>query len=406
MSDGSETANGVSNLPGIDERSVRAYRLERVKAQLVRHDLGGIVLFDPINVRYATGSRNMQVWAMHNAMRYAFIAPDGPVIVFDYPGSSHLSDHLETVDEHRPAVGWDFLGSGPRNEEHAERWAAEIADLVARHGGGNRRLAMDRADLLPLRALMSRAVDVVDGKGAMEIARSVKSNEEIRAMRHSIDVCAKSMTRMREVLEPGVRESEMLATLIYENVRLGGEYPETRLLTSGPRTNPWLQETSDRALEPNDLVAFDTDLIGPFGFFTDVSRTWLVGEGKPSDEQRRLYTLAREQLEHNTGLLRPGLGFLEMTEKSWKMPDAYVPNRYAEIVHGAGMAVEYPMVFYPEDVEASGYDGIFEENMVVCVESYIGAVGGREGVKLEQPVVITRDGSQPLCTYPFEDHFH
>ena len=85
---------------------------------------------------------------------------------------------------------------------------------------------------------------------------------------------------MREVLKPGVRESEMLATLMYENARLGGEYPETRLLTSGPRTNPWLQETSDRALEPGDLVAFDTDLIGPFGFFTDVSRTWLVGEGR------------------------------------------------------------------------------------------------------------------------------
>jgi Xaa-Pro dipeptidase len=136
MSDGSETATAASNLPDIDEKSVRAYRLERVKAQLVRHDLAGIVLFDPINVRYATGSRNMQVWAMHNAMRYAFIAPDGPVILFDYPGSSHLSDHLETVDEQRPAIGWDFLAKGTRNEEHAERWAAEIADLVIQHGGG------------------------------------------------------------------------------------------------------------------------------------------------------------------------------------------------------------------------------------------------------------------------------
>ena len=96
MVDGIDKANGAGNLPGIDERSVRADRLERVKAQLVRHDLAGIVLFDPINVRYATGSRNMQVWAMHNATRYAFIAPDGPVIVFDYPGSSHLSDHLDS----------------------------------------------------------------------------------------------------------------------------------------------------------------------------------------------------------------------------------------------------------------------------------------------------------------------
>jgi hypothetical protein len=52
MRHGSETATVVSNLPGIDEKSVRAYRLERVMAQLVRHDLAGIVLFDTINVRY------------------------------------------------------------------------------------------------------------------------------------------------------------------------------------------------------------------------------------------------------------------------------------------------------------------------------------------------------------------
>jgi Xaa-Pro dipeptidase len=70
------------------------------------------------------------------------------------------------------------------------------------------------------------------------------------------------------------------------------------------------------------------------------------------------------------------------------------------------MGVEYPLVYYPEDVEAAGYDGAFEENMVVCLESYVGAVGGREGVKLEQPMLITRDGARQLCGYPFEEHLH
>jgi Xaa-Pro dipeptidase len=186
--EGNETANREGGLPDIDEKSIGAYRLERVRAQLVRRDLAGIVLFDPINVRYATGSRNMQVWAMHNAMRYAFVATDGPVVLFDYPGSLHLSEHIEVIDERRPAIGWDFFGSGARNEERAQRWAAEIADLVAQHGGGGKRVAMDRADLLPLRALVSRGTEVVDGKAVMELARAVKSDEEIRAMRHSLDV--------------------------------------------------------------------------------------------------------------------------------------------------------------------------------------------------------------------------
>jgi len=40
--------------------------------------------------------------------------------------------------------------------------------------------------------------------------------------------------------------------------------------------------------------------------------------------------------------------------------------------------------------------------MVICVEVYAGAVGGRDGVKLEEQVLITEDGYENLCTYPFD----
>jgi Xaa-Pro aminopeptidase len=386
----------------VDEVAIRRHRLQRVREGLTAEDLDAVVLLDPINVRYATGSRNMQVWTMHHAMRYAFIPATGPVILFDYPGSLHLSEGLETIDQRRTATGWDHFASGPRTQDHAERWAAEISDLLAEHGGKGRRLAVDRADLPIVRALDARKVSVLDAKPMMSLARAIKSHEEIAAMRRSLEVCSQSIVAMREGLEPGVTEQEVLARLISENVRRGGEYPETRLLASGPRTNPWYQETSDRALENGDLLAFDTDLIGPYGFFTDVSRTWLVGDRRPTDHRRRLYELAFDQLQHNTELLTAGTGFLELTDKAWTLPDAYVANRYAELAHGAGLSVEYPIVYYPQDVEGSGYDGVLQENMVICAESYIGAEHEPEGVKLEQPVLITRSSPQPLCDYPFE----
>ena len=50
------------------------------------------------------------------------------------------------------------------------------------------------------------------------------------------------------------------------NIRRGGEWIETRLLTSGPRTNPWFQECGPRIVQPNEILAFDTDLIGPYGY--------------------------------------------------------------------------------------------------------------------------------------------
>jgi Xaa-Pro aminopeptidase len=41
--------------------------------------------------------------------------------------------------------------------------------------------------------------------------------------------------------------------------------------------------------------------------------------------------------------------------------------------------------------------------MTICIESYMGEEGGREGVKLEQQVLITDKGSKLLSTFPFED---
>ena len=71
---------------------------------------------------------------------------------------------------------------------------------------------------------------------------------------------------MRASIEPGMRKTDALAILIAESIKCGGEYPETRLLTTGPRTNPWFQETGNRVMEAGDMLAFDTDLIGPMGF--------------------------------------------------------------------------------------------------------------------------------------------
>ena len=72
-------------LPDMD--AVRQYRLDRIRAQLKRLDYAGVLLYDPLNVRYATDSTNMQIWCMHDAVRYVFVATEGPVILFDYPNS-------------------------------------------------------------------------------------------------------------------------------------------------------------------------------------------------------------------------------------------------------------------------------------------------------------------------------
>lgn len=387
----------------IDMAALQAYRLERVRAQLRARDYAGIVLYDPINVRFATDSRNMAVWTMHNAVRYCFVATEGPVVVFDFHNCEHLSAGLETVSEVRPAVAWYYFGAGPRFADRARTWAAEIADLVAAHGGGNKRLALDHCEPEGAAALAALGIEVRNGQEVMELARSIKSAEELACMKASIAVCETAMVRMREALEPGMTENELWAILNHVNAAMGGEWIETRLLASGGRTNPWFQESSDRIIQSGEVVSFDTDMIGPYGYCADISRSYFCGPGRPSDEQRRLYRLAWEQIHHNIELIKAGLSFREFAERSWVIPESCRPNRYGSLAHGVGLCDEWPRLTHLDMIDAGGNDGILEAGMTICVESYIGDVGGDEGVKLEQQVLVTDTGAELLSTFPFDE---
>ena len=222
-------------------------------------------------------------------------------------------------------------------------------------------------------------------------------------MKEAIAACEEGMRWMQAALAPGITENALWSLLHQANIELGGEWVETRLLASGPRTNPWFHECSDRIIEDGDFVCFDTDLIGPNGYCADISRSWLAGGGKPNDEQRALYEIAREQIDHNTALLRPGTGFREYAEACYELPRDCLAGRYSVVAHGIGLCDEYPSIVYRQDWGQAGYDGVIEPGMAMCVESYVGREGGREGVKLEQQYLVTESGPELLSRYPLED---
>jgi len=235
----------------------------------------------------------------------------------------------------------------------------------------------------------------------MEHARVIKSQEELVLMQCAIDVCEVGVQKMREAMEPGITENALWAKLHEANIALGGEWIETRLLSSGPRTFPWFRECSMRKIEKGDIVSFDTDLIGPYGYCADMSRTWVCGD-KPTDEQRRIYAKAYEQIQYNCEILKPGMTLEEVSLAGWEIPDEFAPYKYASLIHGVGLADEYPSIKHADRLAASGYDGVIEENMTLCVESYIGSERSGEGIKLEEQVLITADGAKLMTAYPME----
>ena len=394
--------NDSPPVESIDEPAIRAWRAERIRHELRRQDHEAVLVVDPVNLRYATGTRNMQVWTMHNIVRYALIFEHGATVLFDLATGRHLSAGFESVSDIRASIPFDYMLVADNAGAMANRWAAQIRETLREHGCATDILAIDRADTLMVRSLEALGMRVVDGKSVLEHARAIKSAEEIRAFRASLATCEQSVRSLYEIAVPGIRESEAFGHLVGQSLARGGEYPETRLLACGPRTNPWFQESSDRVMQAGELLSFDTDLIGPMGFYNDISRSWVIGDRRPNRAQATLLDISGEQIAHNIDLLRPGMSFVEFASKAYRLPDAYLANRYADLVHGCGLGVEYPFVLYPEDADDGMYDGRFEANMIVCVESYVGALDGPDGVKLEQPVLITDEGPEVLSALPLD----
>jgi len=348
----------------------RKYRLGRIRQQLEIHDCSAILLYDPVNIRYALDVTNMQVWTAHNAVRYALIFADGPAVMFEFKGCHHLCEGYEGIDEVRDSISWIYLTAGDRADERLVQWSAEIAELMRIHGGGNHRLAMDKLEPLGLKALEARGLEFVEGQQITEHARSIKSVDELALMRWTIRVCEAGMARIYDNSIPGKTEQELWAELHYENARSGGEWLETRLLTCGQHTNPWYQECSDRICNKGEMISFDTDMVGPYGYCADLSRSWTCGYTPMNTRQKSLYAAALDQIQHNVALIKPGMSFIEFNDKSWLIPQKYQPYRYSLAVHGVGLIDEWPVIPLHPDF-ASAHSGCFEENMTLCVESLI-----------------------------------
>ena len=383
----------------INFEKLRSYRLERVKKELIKNNLEACILFDPVNVRYALDTVNMSVFNMHNLSRYCFVPVEGPIILYEYFNCEKLSEHLNLIDEIRPAITWDYFAHGDQANSQLKKWITEVNELSQKYFK-SKKIAIDVLNGPAVTELNKSGIEVVDAKSILEQARVIKSPEELKCMKAAIEVAEIGVSKMRKELKAGITEDELWSILHKTNIENGGEWIECRILSSGERTNPWMQESSNKIIQQGEIVSFDTDMVGPYGYCADISRTFVCGNIL-NDNQKNLYSMAVNQINHNSSLIKDGTTFKEFIEKSWKLPEEYYGNRYSVMVHGIGLCDEWPSIRYPTDGGDKG--GIFQKNMTITVESYIGKVGGKEGVKLEQQYLVGQNGLELMSHHPLED---
>ena len=127
-------------------------------------------------------------------------------------------------------------------------------------------------------------------------------------------------------------------------MRSVGEWIETRLLASGPRTNPWFQECGPRICQQNEIISFDTDLVGSYGICVDISRSWWIGDQKPRADMIYAMQHAHEHIMQNMDMIKPGVMIPDLTANTHVLDEKYQAQKYGCLMHGVGLCDEWPLV--------------------------------------------------------------
>ena len=326
---------------------------------MAAHDVALSILSSPLSLRYAVDFREYQLFQSRIPTFVLFVPVEGPVTLFG--AANH---DLDLVDEYRPTQLLNTFDGGADRGRHRSSLRAHPSATLWPTADSRRvhRVAVERLHTSTVSTLTGSGVEVVDADPIIESGPAASSRRERSpCMRHAVTVAQRAIDLMRAALEPGITENELWAILHHTNIANDGDWIDGRMLASGPRTNPWLQEATSRVIGAGELVGLDTDMIGPFGYCADISRTFLCGDVAPTPAQIDLYRHAHDEVHTNVGLLEPGLGFRELAMKAYARREEFRAHRYPCLAHGVGMSDEYPQIRYLEDWDERGYDGEIAE---------------------------------------------
>ncbi|MEM7258848.1 MAG: aminopeptidase P family protein, partial [Pseudomonadota bacterium] len=224
------------SLPDIDFDKLHQYRLQRIKQQLALADAACCLIVNPIALRYAVDYRTYGLFQSHIPTTYLLIPQDGPVVLYAAYGTAPGVDRVE------PGHALSFFDGGGELPAAASALADDMLRYLSEIGTDNRRIAVEYVNPGITLALHKAGLEVIDGVAITEQARVIKSAEEIACMKWAIKVAEHGIEQVRKSIKPGVTELQLWALLNYTNLANNGDWHEGRMLASGPRINPWLQE--------------------------------------------------------------------------------------------------------------------------------------------------------------------
>jgi Xaa-Pro aminopeptidase len=354
------------------EHSPYADRLQRIRARLPLWSVQALLFLDMKNICYLTGFTGSD-----GAL---YIGPDCRVLLVD--GRYITQAHAE---------------SGGFEVHQYQSKMDGLVDVISEHG---HRVVGFEAETMTV-ATWTTLKECLPGlafqplRQELESLRSVKDEDEISNIRTAAAIASQALNAVLERIRPGMTEREIAADLD-DAIRRGGaqEISFQTIVASGENSALPHARPQDRAVRQGDLMIIDFGAVFN-GYCSDETCTVLLGKADARQEQ--VYQVVKEAHDRAIEAIRAGISCRSIDEaaRSWIAGQGFGESFTHGTGHGVGLDVhEYPRL-------AAQSEAVLDVGMVVTVEPGV-YLPGLWGVRIEDLVVVQRDGCEVLSKIPKE----
>jgi Xaa-Pro aminopeptidase len=344
-------------------------RLRKLRENMARHSIDGLLLVKPENRRYISG--------FTGTAGYLLVTEKDAVLITDFR-------YTEQAKEQSPHFQVVKHGSSAPDEIRSQLKTLGIS-----------RLGFEQ-DYLTYGLYASyrekfEPVELVPVEGIVEKLRAVKDPQEIESIRKAAEIADAAFSHILGFLKPGITEREVAIELEFYMRKLGAKSSSFDIIVaSGVRSSLPHGVASDKKLEKGDFVKMDFGALYQ-GYCSDITRTVVLGE--PNRKQREIYEIVLESQLHALAHMKPGMTGKEADALARDIikEKGYGDNFGHSLGHGLGLYIH-------EEPRLSFLSGdILQPGMVVTVEPGI-YLEGFGGVRIEDDVVITDSGIEILTS--------
>jgi Xaa-Pro aminopeptidase len=392
----------------IDYSRLRAERLARAQKQINDAGIGALITWDEANIRYIT-SYYVTTPMRPAEMQCVFLPRKGEPVLFGGGTPSETERRMPWMKGRvKPSISMFKMSSASENDLATLVFIDIVKRLMAEHGISGEPLAVDgtTCGMVLERALTGAGIKTVYGKPIMDRARMIKTPDEVELMRITCGNSEKAFAAIADAIRPGVRECDLVGIGIKALYEEGADHTEDLVCCSGFNTNPYGWSFTDKPLRPGDLVYIDVDGNSYQGYKSCVYRTFCCG--KATQEQKELYRECHDMLYAAIGVIRHGVTDYDIYEKWPRSPAYWGYQTWEEVApyamgHGLGLSLHDMPALSPIRRAYDLPPVTLEAGMVIALETYAGRKGGRDGVRLEENILVTEDGCEVLSRWPIRE---